>query len=150
MNTPPLHRRRLLQALLLPAAAALAGCATTASPEADRAALLQRAREYWALVQQNDKLKAWSYEAASKDPNAKFEGYAKRGGIIFDAVEVQGIQSMDGGKALVTVHQRYNLPLLRLKDLQATLQDHWQWIDGQWYHHVPPSVAFPSAAPEEK
>lgn len=45
MKTQSLHRRRLLQALLLPAAVALAGCASTPSPQADREALLQRARE---------------------------------------------------------------------------------------------------------
>ncbi|MBS0506424.1 MAG: hypothetical protein JSR53_03470 [Proteobacteria bacterium] len=144
-------RRRLLQALALPAALVLTlgGCASTPAPQAEREALLQRAREYWALVQQNDKLRAWPYEAASKDPKANLEAYVKRGGVTFDAIEIQGVQSMDQGKAVVTVQQRYSLPLLRLPNQQATLQDQWHLIDGQWYHYQPLSVAFPEALPRE-
>ena len=77
------------------------------------------------------------------------DAYVKRGGITFDAIEVQGIQSMDNGKAVVSVRQRYSLPLLRLPNQQATLQDQWRLIDGQWYHYQPLSVAFPDALPRE-
>ncbi len=150
MTATPHPRRRLLQALALPFAAALAlgGCASGLGQSSEQA-LLQRAREYWALVQQNDKLRAWPYEAASKDPKANLEAYVKRGGITFDAIEIQGIQSMDNGKAVVSVRQRYSLPLLRLPNQQATLQDQWRLIDGQWYHYQPLSVAFPDALPRE-
>ncbi|MBS0610825.1 MAG: hypothetical protein JSS19_15940 [Proteobacteria bacterium] len=143
MNPQLLHRRRLLQALLLPAAAALAGCATTASPEADRAALLQRAREYWELSRKNDSLGAWKYEAASKDQSMTLEGYVKRGGITYDSVEVLGVRSLQGDEARVDVRMRFGVPLLRLKNQEADAQDQWRRIDGQWYHVVPRSSVFP-------
>ena len=146
MNTQPLHRRRLLQALLLPVtAAALAGCATTASPEAEREALLQRAREYWDLSRKNDTLNAWKYEAASKDQSMTLEGYVKRGGITYDSVEVLGVRSLQGDEARVDLRMRYGVPLLRLKNMEADAQDQWRRIDGQWYHVLPRSSVFPGA-----
>lgn len=145
MTNPPLYRRRLLLALILPAAAVLAGCATTASPEADRAALQQRAREYWELTRTNDILNAWKYEAASKDQSMTLEGYVKRGGITYDSVEVQEVRSLQGDEAKVDVRMRFNIPLLRLKNQETVAHDQWRRIDGVWYHVLPPSSAFPGA-----
>ncbi|ADU98427.1 hypothetical protein HF896_03770 [Alicycliphilus denitrificans] len=143
MKTQSLHRRRLLQALLLPAAVALAGCASTPSPQADREALLQRAREYWELSRRNDTLNAWKYEAASRDQSMTLEGYVKRGGIVYDSVEVLGVRSLQGDEARVDVRMRYGVPLLRLKNMEADAQDQWRRIDGIWYHVLPRSSVFP-------
>ncbi|KLR58471.1 hypothetical protein [Diaphorobacter sp. J5-51] len=139
------HRRRLLQALVLPAAVmlTLAGCASTPSPQADREALLQRAREYWELSRKNDTLNAWKYEAASKDQSMTLEGYVKRGGIVYDSVEVLGVRSLQGDEARVDVRMRYGVPLLRLKKMEADAQDQWRRIDGIWYHVLPRSSVFP-------
>lgn len=134
MKPQPLHRRRLLQALLLPAAAALAGCATTASPEADRAALLQRARAFWQVVQANDGPAAWTYEELSKKPGWTLQAYLKREGITYNDAQVQDVVSLDGDKAVVAVKINYSIPLLRMNDQNVLLQDEWVRIDGQWYH----------------
>lgn len=137
-------RRRLLQALFLPAAVAiLAGCASTPSPEADREALLQRAREYWELSRKNDSLAAWKYEAASKDQSRTLEAYVKRGGITYDSVEVLGVRSLQGDEARVDVRMRFGVPMLRLKNQEAVAQDQWRRIEGQWYHVLPRSSVFP-------
>lgn len=145
MTSMPLHRRRLLQALVLPAAAALTlgGCASTPSPEADREALLQRARAYWDLVRQNDRVNAWKYEAASKDQSMTLEGYLKRGGIVYDSVEVLGVHSLQGDQAQVDLRQRYSVPIARLKNLVAEGTDQWRRIDGIWHHVLPRSSSFP-------
>lgn len=134
MKPQPLHRRRLLQSLLLPAAAALAGCATTASPEADRAALLQRARAFWQVVQANDGPAAWTYEELSKKPGWTLQAYLKREGITYNDAQVQDVVSLDGDKAVVAVKINYSIPLLRMNDQNVLLQDEWVRIDGQWYH----------------
>lgn len=134
MKPQLLHRRRLLQALLLPAAAALAGCATTASPEADRAALLQRARAFWQVVQANDGPAAWTYEELSKKPGWTLQAYLKREGITYNDAQVQDVVSLDGDKAVVAVKINYSIPLLRMNDQNVLLQDEWVRIDGQWYH----------------
>ncbi len=134
MKPQPLHRRRLLQSLLLPAAAALAGCATTASPEADRAALLQRARGFWQVVQANDGPAAWTYEELSKKPGWTLQAYLKREGITYNDAQVQDVVSLDGDKAVVAVKINYSIPLLRMNDQNVLLQDEWVRIDGQWYH----------------
>lgn len=134
MKPQLLHRRRLLQALLLPAAAALAGCATTASPEADRAALLQRARAFWQVVQANDGPAAWTYEELSKKPGWTLQAYLKREGITYNDAQVQDVVSLEGDKAVVAVKINYSIPLLRMNDQNVLLQDEWVRIDGQWYH----------------
>lgn len=139
-------RRRLLQALALPLAAALAlgGCASTPSPQADREALLQRAREYWDLVRQNDRVNAWKYEAASKEQSMTLEGYLKRGGIVYESVEVLGVHSLQGDEARVDLRQRYSVPIARLKNLVAEGTDQWRRIDGIWHHVLPKSSSFPA------
>ena len=138
-------RRRLLQALALPVAAALVlgGCASTPSPEADREALLQRARAYWELVRQNDRVNAWKYEAVSKDQSMTLEGYLKRGGIIYESVEILGVRSLQGDEARVDMRQRYSVPVARLKNMVAEGTDHWRRIDGTWHHVLPKSSSFP-------
>lgn len=141
------QRRRLLQALALPAALVLVlgGCASTPSPQADREALLQRARAYWELSRANDNVNAWKYEAASKDQSMTLEGYLKRGGIVYDSVEVLGVRSLEGADAQLDLRMRYSLPLVRLRNQQAQVTDDWRRIDGQWYHVLRRNSAMPDA-----
>ena len=145
-----ISRRKLGATLLAPVVIGmLAGCAasgTRVSAEDDKAALRQRAAEYWALVKANDRVKAWNYEELSKDPNGSLEGYLKRGGITFEAVEVREVRSLEGDRATVDVFMRYSLPLLRVKNMEAVAQDEWRRIDGVWHHVLRRSVMFPGGA----
>jgi hypothetical protein len=148
--TKPVTRRHLVATLAAPAVfAVLVGCAATGgavvSAEDDQAALLTRAKAYWGLIQKNDRVGAWAYEELSKDPNATLEAYLKRGGIAFDAVEVRGVRSIEGDRALVNVWMRYSLPLLRVKKQEAVAEDEWRRIDGVWHHVQRRSVMFPTA-----
>ena len=145
-----ISRRNLGATLLAPfVVSVLAGCATVGgkvSAEDDKAALRKRAQEYWALVKANDRVKAWNYEELSKDPNGSLEGYLKRGGITFEAVEVREVRSLEGDRATVDVFMRYSLPLLRIKNTEAVAQDEWRRIDGVWHHVLRRSVMFPGGA----
>ncbi|QLA82814.1 hypothetical protein EXV95_20545 [Acidovorax sp. JMULE5] len=148
--TKPVTRRHLVVTLAAPAVlAVLVGCAATGgavvSAEDDQAALLARSKAYWALIQKNDRVSAWAYEEMSKDPSATLEGYLKRGGITFDAVEVRGVRAIEGDRATVNVWMRYSLPLLRLKKQEAATEDEWRRIDGVWHHVQRRSVMFPTA-----
>jgi hypothetical protein len=148
--TKSISRRNVGAILLAPVAmAVLGGCAAVGavSPEGDKAALKKRAQEYWALVKANDRVKAWNYEELSKDPNGSLEGYLKRGGITFDAIEVRDVRSLEGDRATVEVFMRYSLPLLRVKNMEAVTQDEWRRIDGAWYHVLRRSVMFPGEKP---
>lgn len=144
--TKSISRRNVGAILLAPLAmGVLGGCAAVGkiSPEADKEALKKRAQEYWALVKANDRIKAWNYEELSKDPNGSLEGYLKRSGITFDAIEVRDVQSLEGDRANVEVFMRYSLPLLRVKNMETVTQDEWRRIDGAWYHVLRRSVMFP-------
>lgn len=138
----PLRRTVLAAAILL-----LAGCAgIQPSPEpgsdADRAELLERARAYWAAIQANDRVSAWNYEEISLDPRWTLQAYLKRGGIVFDEVEVLEVARIEGDSATVRVRQKYSLPQIRLKGQEAMLDDPWKRIDGRWYHAEKRSVMF--------
>lgn len=140
------RRLFLASTVVLATSLILGGCATApVSPEADRAALLQRASEYWALVQVNDNVAAWAYEEASKDPKTTIEAYLKRGGIVYDEIEVRGVRSLDGDTAMVDVWMRYSAPLIRVKGLEGVVQDEWKRIDGVWHHVLRRSLMFPSS-----
>jgi hypothetical protein len=144
-----ISRRNLGAILLAPVVASvLIGCATVGnvSAERDKAALKTRAQEYWALVKANDRIKAWNYEELSKDPNGSLEGYLKRGGITFDAIEVRDVRSLEGDRATVEVFMRYSLPLLRIKNMETVAQDDWRRIDGVWHHVLRRSVMFPGGS----
>lgn len=148
--TKSISRRNVGAILLAPVAiGVLGGCAAVGkiSPEGDKEALEKRAQEYWALVKVNDRVKAWNYEELSKDPNGSLEGYLKRGGITFDAIEVRAVRSLEGDRATVEVFMRYSLPLLRVKNMEAVTQDEWRRIDGAWYHVLRRSVMFPGEKP---
>jgi hypothetical protein len=127
--TTAMNRRTLVaRAAAVLSGVALAGCATTGpavSLDADKTALKKRAEAYWALVRSNDKLAAWAYEAQSKDPAGSLEGYMKRGGITYEAVEVREVRSIEGDKAIVEVFMRYSAPLIRIKG-----QELWRRTSG--------------------
>lgn len=144
MNSFFIHRRRVLTTLVAPGVvAALAGCATQPGSDADRAALVQRATEYWQLAVKNDRLKQWEYEAPSKDGSMTVDGYLKRGGINYHAVEVTAVRDIRGDEAHVELRMRYSIPVLRMKNQEGSGPDEWRRIDGQWYHVLRRSSAFP-------
>lgn len=143
-------RRRVVMALAAPLlAVVLAGCATTGSApiatEGDKAVLQKRAQTYWNLVSANDSVSAWAYETSSKDQSMTLENYLKRGGITYEAVEVREVVSIEGDDAVVKVHMRYSLPMLRLKAQENTVEDKWRKIGGVWHHVLRRSANFPDS-----
>lgn len=134
-------RRRLAAVLAAPVVALTLGASAAlaqpagASPD-DQAALLKRVQEYWNLVKDNDRLAAWKYEAQSKEPNAGalLNGYLKRSGVAYNTVEAQEVASMEAGQAIVKVRMNYSVPLMRINNTEAVLDDPWRLIDGAWYH----------------
>lgn len=147
MPIPESTRRHFSLMLVTPLAlAVVTGCASvggaTPSPEADQAALMERAKAYWELARANDNVGAWAYEAQSKDPRASLEGYLKRGGITYNAVEVRSVKSIEGDTAVLEVWMDYALPLLRIKSRKHAVEDHWKRIDGVWYHAPPRNSMF--------
>lgn len=140
-----LPRRRFLSMVGLPALfSPLAGCSTRLThPGGDeRVRLLARAREYWAAVQSNDLVKAWSFEEVSKDPRWTLQSYLKRGGVVYDAVEVRGVKALEQDKAQVEVWMRYSFPIARVSGVEGVTDDEWRLLDGQWYHVLRRSAIF--------
>lgn len=137
-------RRRMIGHLMAPAAMVLLGACATKGAGADRE-LIQRAQEYWALMKANDRLGAWKYEAASKDQSLTLEGYFKRGGIVYEAVEVRGTLRLDGDDAEIDVWMRHAVPQLRIKGYEANVRDRWRLIEGGWYHVLPHNPLFNTA-----
>lgn len=138
-------RRRFLRVAGVPAAALVLGACGSPpfSTGSDPAQLLQRARDYWTLVKANDKLAAWPYELASKDPRATIEGYVKKGGVVYHAVEVRGVRELEGDRAILDVWFEYSVPAAQLRNQQALAEDHWRLLDGAWYHAPPRSLLMP-------
>lgn len=131
-------RRRVLGWLVMPAAVALGvaltGCATAPSSAKDSARLLQRAREFWKLVQDNDAVSAWKYEELSKKPGWTLQAYLKREGIVYDSAQVQDVLSLEGDRAVVNIKVTYSVPLLRMNNQVVVLKDEWVRLEGEWYH----------------
>ena len=138
MKLPMFERRRMLRCLAVPAVAVLAaglvGCASGPSPAKDREVLLQRAQEFWKSVLDNDGVTSWKYEELSKKPGWTLQAYLKREGILYEAVQVQDVLSLEGDRALVNVKVTYSVPLLRLSGQEVVLKDEWVRLDGVWYH----------------
>ncbi len=138
MKLPMFQRRRVLSYLAAPAiavlAAGLVGCASGPSPAKDREVLLQRAQEFWKSVQDNDAVTSWKYEELSKKPGWTLQAYLKREGILYEAVQVQDVLSLEGDRAVVNVKLTYSVPLLRMNSQEAVLKDEWVRLDGVWYH----------------
>ena len=138
MKLPMFQRRRLLSYLAAPAVAVLAaglvGCASGPSPTSEREVLLQRAQEFWKSVQDNDAVTSWKYEELSKKPGWTLQAYLKREGILYEAVQVQDVLSLDGDRAVVNVKVTYSVPLLRMNSQEVVLKDEWVRLDGMWYH----------------
>ena len=138
MKLPMFQRRRMLSYLTAPAVAVLAaglvGCASGPSPTSDREVVLQRAQEFWKSVQDNDAVTSWKYEELSKKPGWTLQAYLKREGILYEAVQVQDVLSLDGDRAVVNVKVTYSVPLLRMNSQEVVLKDEWVRLDGVWYH----------------
>ncbi|RQO82524.1 hypothetical protein DBV10_08905 [Acidovorax sp. FJL06] len=138
MKLPMFQRRRVLASLTVPAvallAAGLVGCASGPSPAKDREVLLQRAQEFWKSVQDNDAVTSWKYEELSKKPGWTLQAYLKREGILYQAVQVLEVRSLEGDRAVVDVKVTYSIPVLRMMDQEVVLKDEWVRVDGLWYH----------------
>jgi hypothetical protein len=137
-------RRRLIQFMVMPLAlAALGGCASGPLSKAARtAALLERAKAYWSAVQANDNITAWNYENVSKDPTWTLQSYLQRGGIVYNAVEVIGVQQLEDELAVVNVSMEYSVPMVRLRNQHSKVNDRWRLIDGQWFHVLSNGAGF--------
>ena len=131
-------RRRVLGYLVAPVAVALVaglvGCAGLPAGGSDKDVLLQRAGAYWKSVQENDAVTSWAYEELSKKPGWTLQAYLKREGILYDSVQVQDVQSLEGDRAVVNVKVTFSVPLLRMNNQEVTLKDEWVRVDGLWYH----------------
>ena len=138
MTIPLFQRRRMLGCLAVPVVAVLAtalvGCASAPSPATEREVLLQRATAYWKTVQDNDAVASWNYEELSKKPGWTLQAYLKREGILYEAVQVLDVRSLEGDRAVVDVKITYSVPLLRMNSQQVVLQDEWVRLEGIWYH----------------
>ncbi len=145
----PTSRRQMMMHLLAPAALiSMVGCATgsSAPSERERHELTQRAQDYWAHMKANDRLSAWKYEAASKDKSITLEGYLKRGGVVYDSVDVRGILHVEADDSELDVRMRYSVPSLRIKGVEVEVRDRWRKIDGEWFHVHPRNPMFNSAS----
>ena len=131
-------RRRMFGRLAMPVVAVLAaglvGCASTPTPENEREVLLQRTGAYWKTVVAGDPVASWSYEEVSKKPGWTLQAYLKREGILYEAVQVLEVRSLEGDRAVVDVKVTYSVPLLRMNNQQLVLQDEWVRLEGMWYH----------------
>lgn len=136
------NRRSLIA--LIGATVLLGACGSlaTAPGSSEGDVVLERARAYWGVMQKNDPVSAWKFEAASQDQSLTMDAYFKRGGIVYDAVEVRSVRMVSEDAAEVEVSMRYTLPLVRVKNQEATVQDHWRRIDGVWYHEIRRGVLF--------
>jgi hypothetical protein len=150
------HRRFAASVLAGLAVAALVGCAapspTTVAFDAaaEHAELMRRAREYWALIAVNDKVKAWPYETRSRDPQWTVQAYVQRGGILYHGVDVKGVKSMNSERAEIVLDVDYSVPLARIKRQKVEMIDRWRRIDGVWYHIQPRSSVTHQAEEVEK
>lgn len=133
MKLPMFQRRRLLSYLAVPAVAGLVGCAGGPSPAKDRELLLQRAKEFWKSMQDNDAITSWKYEEVSKKPGWTLQAYLKREGVLYESAQVQDVLSLEGDRAVVNVKVTYSVPLLRMNSQEVVLKDEWVRLDGVWY-----------------
>jgi hypothetical protein len=147
MKIPKFSRRAILGLVSsFLSASALVGCAVPVPLDGDdKGELRHRAQEYWGLVRANDKLGAWKFELASKDQSLTLEAYLKRGGIVYQALEVRDVRFLGADLAEVDVWMRYDLPLLRIKGQELVVQDQWRRLQGVWYHAPKPSSMLPGA-----
>jgi len=134
MNTSLLQRTASVAGVVL--AFTLTGCATIGQGERGKTeqALLQRATAYWAAVQDNDRVTAWNYEELSTIPEWTLQAYLNRGGVVYEEVQVQGVEAMENDRAKVKVTMTFSVPIARLKNVTRELQDEWVWKQEQWYH----------------
>ena len=138
MKMIQLPRRSVLPAIVL-CTLGLAGCASTPDSSTSREELLQRAAAYWNAVKTNDMVAAWAYEEVSKKPGWTLQAYLKRGGIVYEEVQVLGVEEIEGNNAKLNLKMTYSVPVVRIKGMQVNRQDEWVRIEGQWYHAYRPS-----------
>lgn len=130
-------RRTLLLHLCAPVV--LVGCASASGgriPASEQQALIERVRAYWKHVAANNRMETWKYEVASQDQTLTLEAYVKRGGLVYDAVEVRAITRMEGDQADLEVWMRYSVPLARIKRKEVVMRDRWRRINGEWFHEL--------------
>lgn len=138
LEIAPRRRTVLALAVALSPLPWLAGCAAApaAAPQDDAARLLERARAYWAAIKANDRVTAWQYEDVSLDPRWTLQAYLKRGGIVYEAVEVKGVRRLEGDEGEVELEVVFSVPQVRLRGQRAVSADRWRRIDGRWYHEL--------------
>ena len=88
-------------------------------------------------MKDNDRVAAWNYEEVSKNPDWTLQAYIKRGGLIYEDVQVLGVSAIEGDRAKVNVKMVYSVPAVRVKNITIERQDEWVWKEGQWYHADP-------------
>jgi hypothetical protein len=110
--------------------------------------LEERVREFWQARVAGDDLKAYSYEAYSKNNKMTLQQYlrARNPTLKYTAYEVKGTAEK-GDEATVTIDCTYHLviPARADFDLATTLDERWIRLDGQWFRQLEkPEASQPS------
>src|SRR5262245_20417226 len=101
--------------------------------------LEERVKEFWEARIAGDDIKAYTFEAYSKNGQMTANQYVRSRSPVFQykSYKVKGIEEK-GDEATVIIDLRYNLalPTRRDVDLAMDLQERWVRLDGQWYRQL--------------